>query len=87
MRSKLFTSYVLLCIDLHHLAQPVIVDLVLFLHQWTYADVSVSIYDIKSSMSAVLLCADSHYLAQPVNVDLVHLLYQWTYTQVSVSIY
>jgi hypothetical protein len=34
--------YVLLCADSHHLAQPLIVDLVHLLHQWSYKQVSVS---------------------------------------------
>jgi hypothetical protein len=38
-------SKVLLRVDSHHLAQPVIVDLVHLLHQWTYTQVSVSIYE------------------------------------------
>jgi hypothetical protein len=37
--------YFLLRVDSHHLAQPLIVDLVHLLHQWTYKQVSVSIYD------------------------------------------
>jgi hypothetical protein len=28
----------------HHLAEPVIVDMVHLLHQWTYTQVSISIY-------------------------------------------
>jgi hypothetical protein len=38
-------SNVLLRVDLHHLAQPVIVDLVHLLHQRSYTQVSVSIYE------------------------------------------
>ena len=38
-------SDVLLCLVLHHLAQPVIVDLVHLLHQWTYTQVSINIYE------------------------------------------
>jgi hypothetical protein len=38
-------SEVLLCVDLHHLAQPLIVDLMHLLHQWTYTKVSASIYE------------------------------------------
>ncbi len=80
-------SSVLLRVNSHHLAQPVIVDLVHLLHQWTYTQASVSIYDIKSSTSDVLLRIDSHHLAQPVIKDLMHLLHQWSYTRVSLSIY
>jgi hypothetical protein len=87
MSSIIFMSNVLLRVDWHHLAQSVIVDLVHLLDQWSYTQVSVSIYDIKSSTSKVLLRVDSHHLAQPVIVDLGHLLHQPTYTQVSVSIY
>jgi hypothetical protein len=31
--------YVILCVELQHLAQPVIVDLLHLLHQWTYKQV------------------------------------------------
>ncbi len=44
---KSSTSEVLLGVDSHHLAQPVIVDLVHLLHQWTYTQMSLSIFEHK----------------------------------------
>jgi hypothetical protein len=38
-------SEVRLRVDLNHLAQPVIVDLVHLLYQWTFTQVLVSIYE------------------------------------------
>jgi hypothetical protein len=78
---------VLLRVDSHHLAQPLIVNLVHLLHQWTYTQVSVSIYEyyfIHERSSPPHRLAS---LGSATFVDLVHLLHQCTYTQVSVSIY
>jgi hypothetical protein len=82
-------SDALLCVESHHLARSVIVDLVHLLYQWSYTHFLCQLASVSSKlfMSDVLLRVVSDHLAQLLIADLVHLLLQRSYTQVSFSIY